>query len=256
MQTTLSDPIETSSFDPSLADQPSYFKLAPRPALRSLGSIDRDFAERVPREDRDLAGRLLRLRMQHVPRGVWQVDPGTEEDACALLVVAGTLLRDSCVDGHWSCEVVGPEDVIQPWEGFSANELVSGTCRWQILEPATLAVVDRRFAIAAARWPGLLTELTARAVRRTRLLSALLCASRIRRLDDRLLLVMRLLSERWGYVRPDGVHIRLTVSHETLARLACAHRPSVSTSLARLERRGELRRNGRHMVLPLEMATA
>jgi CRP/FNR family cyclic AMP-dependent transcriptional regulator len=60
------------------------------------------------------------------------------------------------------------------------------------------------------------------------------------------------LADRWGYVAPDGIHLDLRLTHSTLARLACAQRPSVSTAIGRLGRSGVLRRDAGGFVLPLE----
>lgn len=238
----------------STDELPSHFTGPGRSRLRPLFDLDRDFAERVPRHERDIARRLLRVATMNVSPGLWRPDTAAPPDATAWLVVSGALLRDSRIDGHWTTELIGPQDVLQPWESFRAPQDVSTASRWQALEPVQLALLDARFAVAAARWPLLQRELVARMTRRTCMLASLLCLSRIRRLDDRLLLLFRLLTDRWGYVRPDGVHLRLTLSHETLARLVCAHRPSVSAAMGRLERAGSLRREGRRVVLPLAFA--
>jgi CRP/FNR family cyclic AMP-dependent transcriptional regulator len=81
----------------------------------------------------------------------------------------------------------------------------------------------------------------------------LLSVSTIRRLDLRLLVLLRVLADRWGYVAPDGIHLTLRLTHATLARLACAQRPSVSTAIGRLGRSGVIRREAGAFVLPHEL---
>jgi CRP/FNR family cyclic AMP-dependent transcriptional regulator len=72
------------------------------------------------------------------------------------------------------------------------------------------------------------------------------------------LVLLRVLADRWGHVSPEGIHVDVRLTHETLARLACAQLPSVSTALAsvstalaRLGWRGLVARTGRRFVLPL-----
>jgi DNA-binding GntR family transcriptional regulator len=50
------------------------------------------------------------------------------------------------------------------------------------------------------------------------------------------------LADRWGRVTPDGVIVPLRLTHETLARLVGAQRPSVTTAIRQLEEEGHLRR--------------
>ena len=46
------------------------------------------------------------------------------------------------------------------------------------------------------------------------------------------------LADRWGRVGPDGVRIPLRLTHDALAELVGARRPSVSNAMGRLRRRG------------------
>jgi CRP-like cAMP-binding protein len=62
------------------------------------------------------------------------------------------------------------------------------------------------------------------------------------KLDQRLQLVLWELADRYGHVHPDGVHIDLPLTHELIAHLAGAQRPSVSTSMSRLSDQGLVRR--------------
>src|SRR5262249_13311108 len=57
-------------------------------------------------------------------------------------------------------------------------------------------------------------------------------------LVDRIAALLRVLAERWGRVIPEGVLVPLALSH----RLIGARRPTVSTAVAGLARRGRLQR--------------
>jgi CRP-like cAMP-binding protein len=59
--------------------------------------------------------------------------------------------------------------------------------------------------------------------------------------DDRLLALMWMIAERTGIVRPDGIFVPLAVTHETLACMIGAQRPTISLALTRLRTDGVLR---------------
>jgi CRP-like cAMP-binding protein len=60
------------------------------------------------------------------------------------------------------------------------------------------------------------------------------------RVDDRVLLTLWHVAERWGRVRPDGIVIPLPLPHRRLAGLVGAQRPSVTTAMGDLARAGAL----------------
>lgn len=197
-----------------------------------------------------MARRHLVVAVQRFPRGTWT--PAADADARPLgfLVLAGGLIHGSCVGDRWSTEILGPGDVLRPWEEEQGLEELAVREEWQALESVELAVLDRRFVRLACRWPELVDELLARTVRRSRHLAMLRSIAGIRRLDDRLLVLLRILAYRWGRVCPEGVRLHVRLTHETLARLAGAQRPSVSTALARLKRDGFIARQGGVFILP------
>lgn len=61
-------------------------------------------------------------------------------------------------------------------------------------------------------------------------------------MEDRLLLTLWHLAERWGRVGPDAILVPLPLSHQRLAHLVGAHRPSVTTAMGALARAGALSR--------------
>ena len=83
-----------------------------------------------------------------------------------------------------------------------------------------------------------------RLVLRARGLSLQLAVNATPRLTDRLLLTLWHLADRWARVTPDGVALRLPLTHSDLSHLVAANRPSVSTAI------GQLREE--HLLFPLE----
>ena len=81
-----------------------------------------------------------------------------------------------------------------------------------------------------------------RAVRRSHWLALQLAIADLRRVEDRLVLFFWHFADRWGRVGPDGVTVPLPVTHEVLAQLVCAQRPTVTSALKRLSDDGTLTR--------------
>jgi CRP-like cAMP-binding protein len=105
-----------------------------------------------------------------------------------------------------------------------------------VLQDARLAVLDERFLHAAAHYPPVIEALFARGARRNRWLSVRLVVNQLVRLEDRLLLALWALAERWGRVTPDGVLVPMGLTHSSLARLVGARRPSVTSAIGELGR--------------------
>jgi CRP-like cAMP-binding protein len=145
-----------------------------------------------------------------------------------VLVVRGTLLRTVTPA---RAELVGPGDVI-------------GGRAWQVLEPSELACLDRRVMQTLCAWPSAMEGLLARMSQRPDALAAQLAITDQRRVDDRLLSLFSALGERWGTRVSGGIAVTVPLTHETLAMLVGAHRPTVTSALRRLSRGGSLRRTG------------
>ena len=64
------------------------------------------------------------------------------------------------------------------------------------------------------------------------------------RVEDRVLALFWELADRWGVVRPEGVVIRLKLTHEFIGRLIAAKRPTVSLALMSLAEDGLVTRDG------------
>jgi CRP/FNR family cyclic AMP-dependent transcriptional regulator len=197
--------------------------------IASLLDVDPEFARRLPRADAELARRHLMVAVEHVPKGRWApAPPGGRRAPLGCVVLAGSLLRTARVEQRCATELLGREDVLRPWDVLDGPGGLACGEDWTALEPVRVAVLDARFAAVAAHWPPLLDELLARTVRRSRRLVALMSVAGIRRLDVRLLVLLRILADRCGTVSPAGIRVDVRLTHETLARLAGAQRPGSS----------------------------
>jgi CRP/FNR family transcriptional regulator, cyclic AMP receptor protein len=146
------------------------------------------------------------------------------------------------VGGRRGAERLGEGDLRQPWVKQMPYDTLDAEPGWEVLEPARLAILDRRFAARVSPWPEIAASLLARAIERVRMLAFQHVASHIPGLEGRLLALMWAYADRWGRVTPHGVVVPLRLTHATLAELVGASRPSVSTALARLAREGVLNR--------------
>jgi CRP/FNR family transcriptional regulator, cyclic AMP receptor protein len=210
-------------------------------------------AVRVFAEDPDLlrgldpaATDLLRRRVT-VPKlwidaGTWQ-PPGADEARSwyGLLVLDGLMLRSLHLDGRACPELVGAGDLLRPWDSDTTSTMPLSVT-WTALERTTVAVLDERFAVALSRWPSIASNLLGRAVERSRTLAFHLAVAHVRHADVRLRMLLWHLADRWGRVTPQGVHLPLTLTHETLAHLVCMRRPTASSALQRLRANGEIER--------------
>ena len=98
-------------------------------------------------------------------------------------------------------------------------------------------------AVAPAReMPEFLEALTERALRRSRRLAVSSAIANTVGVEDRILLVLWLLAELWGENRSAGALIPHRLSHQTLADLVGARRPTVTLAVRALTERGLLDR--------------
>jgi CRP-like cAMP-binding protein len=105
-----------------------------------------------------------------------------------------------------------------------------------------VAILDRRFVARVQEWPQVLARLTVRALRRNHELAWQSAIRNQTRVDHRVLQLLWHYADRWGRVTPDGVCLELPLTHVTMAKLVGAHRPSVTSAIGVLERRGLLHR--------------
>jgi CRP-like cAMP-binding protein len=83
-----------------------------------------------------------------------------------------------------------------------------------------------------------LEALVSRTLRRSRNLSVLLAINSRTRVDERLHMLLQHLAALWGRVTPEGVVVPLPLTHEMLAHVVGAQRPSVTTAFTSLAREG------------------
>lgn len=198
-----------------------------------------ELAARLAPEALDLARRHMVAATIEVPAGPWRPDAATWDGGgdLGMLVLGGFLMRDVVLVDRFGSELIGPGDLLRPGDYDGEAAPVPFDVTWRVLEPMRAAVLDRRFAEAAGRWPELVADLVRRAVERSEGLVLRLAIAQLGRVDVRLLVLLWHLADRWGHVERDGVVVPLRLTHQLLARMAGAQRPSVTLALGELRER-------------------
>lgn len=212
--------------------------------LISIVDADPDLADLLDESELERARREALTRVRRLSPGEWDVTGAIEPDRHhrGFLIIDGLLTRDVTVLGRDCVELLGAGDVLRPWQWDDEGSHVHAEVGWHVLEPTRLAVLDHGLVMRMNPWPQLGVELFARGTRRAHHLAVALAIAHHQRVDDRLLLTLWHLAERWGRVRPEGIALPLPLSHQRLADLVGAHRPSVTTAMGDLVRSGSVSR--------------
>jgi CRP/FNR family transcriptional regulator, cyclic AMP receptor protein len=191
-----------------------------------------------------LATRHAIAAVEHVAPGAWEPAPPSDGGSghLGLLVLDGLLMCDVTYAQATCTELLGHGDLLRPWDWEREMPTIRPEVSWTALQPVRLAVLDRRITAIIGRWPELVSAVVARSVRRSFELAVNQATSHLTRVDARLQLLFWGLADRWGRVGPDGIVLELPLTHQVLGRLVGAQRPSVTTALSDLARRGVIER--------------
>jgi CRP/FNR family transcriptional regulator, cyclic AMP receptor protein len=213
------------------------------PLRFQLLQLDTHLGGRLPPEQFELARSQVTVPVLDLDAGDWYPDRGEPHPAhLGYMIVSGLMVRELEVGGARSIELLSVGDLLRPWLEDAASFV---DARWRAVEPVRLAVLDPAATARAVRWPSLIAAIVDRGLRRSRSLAVSAALENIRGIDQRLWILFWHLAERWGRREADGsVVVPLRLTHETLAVLVGARRPTTSTALADLARRGQLERLG------------
>jgi CRP/FNR family cyclic AMP-dependent transcriptional regulator len=219
--------------------------VGPTADVISIIDADPDLAGLVKETDRERARREALTRVNHLSVGTWKAATAIQPDIHhrGFLVIDGLISRQVNVLDRHCVELLGMGDVLRPWSWDEEGSHVHAEVGWKVLEPTRLAVLDGGLVRRMTPWPQLGVELFARGTRRAHSLAIALAIAHHPRVDDRLLLTLWHLAERWGRVRPEGIMVPLPLSHQRLADLVGAHRPSVTAAMGELVRSGAVSRD-------------
>jgi CRP-like cAMP-binding protein len=207
-----------------------------------LLDADPDLGRLLSASQLEQARRHLRVRQHVVEPGPWEGERLREAgpEHVGLLVLEGLMTRELVLTDNVAAELLGPGDLVRPWQAAGPERLVPYEVRWTALEHTSLAILDRRFAALLAHYPQVNAMLIDRLTERSQRLSLMQSISQLNGVDRRLLTLFWHLAERWGRVTKAGVSVPVVVPHRVLAQLVGARRPTVSSALGQLADRGEL----------------
>ena len=219
----------------------------PRVSVRMAISIvdaDPDLGDLLDERELERARREALARVQRLSPGKWDAAAAHEpaEHHRGFLVVDGLLSRDGRRPRPSLRRARRPRrrHAAVAWDDDGSH--VRAEIGWTALEPTRLAVLDHAFVLRIVPWPQLGLELFNRGTRRAHHLAVALAIAHHQRVDDRLLLTLWHLAERWGRVHADGIVVPLPLGHQRLADLVGAQRQSVTTALGGLTRAGSISR--------------
>jgi hypothetical protein len=207
-----------------------------------LLDADPDLGALLSDTRREQAERELVVRTCQLPLGPWDVSRLARATTghVGLLILDGVLSRELIVADHVSAELLGPGDLVRPWQPASPAGLLPVDTVWSVLSQVTAAVLDRSFAAKVARYPEVTATLFERLSDHSMRLATTQAISQLTSADRRLKALFWHLAERWGRVSADGVIVRLPLTHRILGQLVGACRGTVSTALSELAEREEL----------------
>jgi CRP-like cAMP-binding protein len=173
-------------------------------------------------------------------------------DCFGLLLLDGLITAQLETGRAQVAWLLGADDLIRPWEMDDLT--LTRRPRWEALTRTTVLPVGGEVGERAARSPEILQKLLSRAARTTHWLLAESLILSAPSIGERLLLLFALYGERWGKVTPRGVRIDLPLTHQLLANLCGARRPTVSIALQSLSKEGFLARVSRDSWLLMRYA--
>lgn len=200
---------------------------------------DSDLAEAVAPERRAQAIEECWAPVVEMPVGAGNgPPPENHRDGIGMLVLEGLLIRRVGIDGRYGAELLGQGDLLRPWHGDEEPSTLPVTTAWRVLQPTRAAALDAGFTSRMVHYPELAARIVGRAVARSRNLAVNMAIVHQARVDVRLHMLMWHLAARWGKVMVGKVSLPLPLTHALLAEIAAARRPTVSSALSELARRG------------------
>lgn len=168
--------------------------------------------------------------------------PGVRDRLHGYLVISGSLAINLHMSGRRCTRLIGPRELVLI-DGIQTDSIPLNW-EWSVLAPARLVLLDARLHVVARNWPALMSAILERAAQQTRQAFLQQAISQLPRVEERLLALFWSIADRQGIRRPDGVWLELSATHDTLASMVGAQRPTVSLGLTRLAEGGLVRAEG------------
>jgi CRP/FNR family cyclic AMP-dependent transcriptional regulator len=212
--------------------------------MAPLIDLDPDLAALLSPASAEAARVQLLARVARLQKGALTFHPEETLAPSArhlgLLIVDGLIAAELLAQDVVSIELLGPGDLVRPWQPFGDEALLQADVRWSALSETRVAVLDQRATARFAHFPEIYTVLIERLTARAQRLAVTQAICQLNRVDQRVLTMLWHLAGRWGRITPHGTLVPLALSHRMLAQLVGARRPTVSTACGDLARRGEV----------------
>src|SRR5919106_767321 len=106
-----------------------------------LLDVDPDLGRLMTAEEAEKARRQLRVRQHVIEPGPWEGERLREAgpEHVGLLLVSGLMTRELVLADNVAAELLGPGDLVRPWQASGPERLVPYQIRWTALEPPELA---------------------------------------------------------------------------------------------------------------------
>lgn len=177
----------------------------------------------------------LVVRLHGIEPGPWrpsEADPWAP--AGALLLTDGCLLRQVSLEHRAGAEILGPGDLLRPWQGQLEHRAYPYESCYEAVQNVVVAELDLALLARLAAYPEITSDLFGRALERSRQLVGHLVLAQLASVEHRLLLGLWHLADRWGRVGVQGTSLPLPLTHRSLGLLIGARRPSVTSALVSL----------------------
>src|SRR5690242_18734888 len=90
------------------------------------------------------ARRDLLCRLHTLERGPWDAERlrSAGPEHVGLLLLEGVLAREIALEDNVSAELLGPGDIVRPWQMQPPSQLMRAEVRWTVVEQARFAILD------------------------------------------------------------------------------------------------------------------
>lgn len=206
--------------------------------------VDPELGSRLSGEELARARDSAVVPALHLTQGRWDLQQlrqarGIRGEVYGFMLASGAITLDVSLAARTATRTLARGELILlgGWD----SDTLPARWGWTVLEPSTIGVIDERLEVIAHHWPKLMTSLVIRAADQARHAMLQQAISQLPRVEDRLLAAMWSLADTRGVVRQDGILVPLSLTHEALAQMVGARRPTVSLGLKALSTRGLLR---------------
>jgi len=216
----------------------------PAPTVGRVLDLDPELGSGIAAAEWDKARRACQGYVVCVRRGVWQLPPQLGERAgrVGLVIVEGMVCREVALGERHMFELLGPRDVVAMPVPGETRGLGASVGLTAAVDTVVLALGES-FVRAAVRWPCLLEALLGRLEAQRQRLALQGLIAHLPRAEDRVLLALWLLADRWGSATAEGTVLSLALTHELLGQLSASRRSTATVAVSALESEGSIRRH-------------